>query len=157
MRRFARAIGWRRVAEAQNRLHADFDRLGELKGYPSDRPWTFPLDDRRCAMQTVRSASIQGTRDFLRSPEWMIALTCREIVRAQDGNAWQLLGCHQVEYRLMLDNRANAYLPLGKLTPAEFLWQRLEHYCGITKDDPYQFTTELLNWSLAVNGVQFPY
>lgn len=145
VRRLVDLVGNKRVRDAQNHCYALANTSGGLiPGYPYEIPWCFPLDDPRYWFQTKPDLGISRVLKTLKSPEWLVALTARQISLV--GDTWALTrGC--IEYQLTGSNAANADVPKD-LTDLEYLWWRLEYYFKITPAEPCLFTNELLKTTL---------
>jgi hypothetical protein len=129
--RLARLIANRRVADAQVRDEADGFKL--LRDHQP--PWAFHFGERRLAYQTRRAYDLVG---LLASPEWLLAVTCREMALRRTGF---------FEYRLTQSNDACSLLPAHAMRQVDYLWWRLETYVGIKRNE-WMFTDELLTAAL---------
>jgi hypothetical protein len=116
-------------------------------------PRGFPFGDPRWSFQTTSDPLIGRVRGLFKSPEWMVAVTCREIALA--GSDYFLFGATLVEYKLTNKNSACAKLPSKFMSKTEYLWWRLEHYFDISRRNPCFMSDSLLEDSLQISEIFF--
>lgn len=136
-----------------SRIHQLVNRLGKKrfrdaqiaprKIYDfSDPPWSIPLNDSRYSLQLSNGGVIDFFKKKKDSPEWMVAVTARQIAIHPEQFRFQF-----IEYKLTGSNEKNALVPEG-ISELEYLWWRLEHYFGINSNNAALFTDELLTFAL---------
>lgn len=119
------------VRQLTNKIGATRVKDAWIKGV-----FSFPLEDKRYSLQTRGLWGTTKIGGLLSSPEWMLSVTSRAIVKRP-----QAMGC--MEYVLTGSNYSNSLVPKG-LKPVDYLWWRLEHYFEITRSDSCLFTDDLL-------------
>ena len=107
------------------------------------RSWSLDCSgDNRYSLQCKGQEGVFRFLGIIRSPEWMVAVTVRHIVKTPSSIKHGI-----AEYRLTGSNLANSLVP-DNLSDIDYLWWRLSHYFKISKNKPYDFSDGILQFCI---------
>lgn len=134
-------VGKKRVEDA---IELDLRKNGTINSY--EPPWNFPSNDPRFSLQAKSFYGLWGMLGKIKSPEWMLVITARQIALDEDSLRF---GFVAIEYRLTDSNALSSQVP-ERCDRLNYLWWRLDRYFQINRvqesslvtDDLLQFTLD---------------